>query len=161
MHDMFYVVQRPVLMQQTAFRFLAPKQCCAGKRRRDGITRQVDMDPIDKGDRALEDRFVVGIKAENETSLNRDAMIVEFPNNIRVAASRVKMFACIVERPLADRFESDQQPATATLGGKPQELVVFRDPRGGQTDPTNAKGDHGAIESLGIPDILDGAQVDK
>jgi hypothetical protein len=113
-HNVHGVVLAPVVSQDASL-FLKPLEELRPRIWSvQGISGNVDLQPLDLRRRGCEDVSVILVEAEYEATLDDDASLVEAVHHLAIVFPRVESLVDPVERSLADRLKTEQQILAAT-----------------------------------------------
>ena len=160
-NDVLAVVQLPVVGQNASGSSQFLVQRSSGKRRDDGVPRQIDARLDRELGRLQKNVGRIVVEPEDEACLQRDPSPVQLLDDLRILVRAVERLVRLAQARRRDRFQTHQQAAAAAARGQIQQFDIVAQQRGRQTVPAQPEWDQ-RFEQLGRVGLVgDQIQIDE
>ena len=154
------VVVRPVPVEDPACRLVPGLQRGPRQRRQDVEIRQLAMVLDQEFDRALEDRFVVVVEAEDDPGVHHDPVVVEHPDLFLELLDLVEGLVRLAQALLEDGLQSHEDRHAAALRRQLDHLRIIAQEQRGLAAPLDVQRLQGrpqlpAIGPVAVVQIVD------
>src|SRR5207248_2442480 len=111
--------------------------------------------------RYQEDIGIIMVQAENKTTLERDAMLVQAADHLNIFFRRIEAFVILTKVFRRNGFQTHQQSFASASPGKLQKLRILRQQHRGKSIPLYLKGDKGGEKVARVFAVSNQIQVNK